>query len=65
MELARKAVVPRDYLTGNEFILLPEKAKVRVQTKALGGGEWVVVLDATVPNNKTWNAQISILIEET
>lgn len=48
----------------SDLFTLAEKAKLSIRTKAQGG-EWVDLLDSTVPNNKVWVVQISILAQET
>jgi len=42
---------------------LAARAKLEIRTRAQGG-EWVTLLDATVPNNKVWHTQITIQADE-
>ena len=42
---------------------LAARGRLSIRTKAQGG-EWVDLLDATVPNNKVWNVQIAVQADE-
>jgi hypothetical protein len=47
----------------NDAFVLAEKAKLEIRTKAQGG-EWVTLLDATVPNNRQWLTQVTVSAQE-
>lgn len=56
--------IPAAWRKDSAIFTLASKGRVSIRTRAQGG-EWVDLLDATVPNGKVWNVQIAVQADET
>jgi hypothetical protein len=52
------------WLDGRTSLSLPAETEFEIRTKDKNG-PWVTVLEAEVPNNKLWEVQVSIHVDET
>ena len=61
--LASVSEPAKTWLSGRNNLSLPARCNFQIRTKAQGG-EWEIVCEDEVPNNKVWDVQIAIYVDE-